>query len=208
MDENDTTASIQRYLDELANLESDSPVEPVVSTLLARSAQRLHMLCASVLYRSYPRLTKPPFSIEAEDLLGAVAERMIKALRQARPQTVRQFFAMTNQHIRWEMNSIARRLDEQAKNVELNSALAPSQESSGAELTPNARRILEAIENLSDEEREVFSLIRIQGMTHSEAAAILGVSTKTIQRRLNLSLVLLTETLGDLRPSLSKHEER
>jgi hypothetical protein len=27
-----------------------------------------------------------------------------------RPQTVRQFFALVNQHLRWELNDLARRL--------------------------------------------------------------------------------------------------
>ena len=57
----------------------------------------------------------------------------------------------------------------------------------------------EAVGGLSSEEREAFSLVRIQGMTQSEAAEILRVSTKTVQRRLNLSLLLLREALADLR---------
>jgi RNA polymerase sigma factor (sigma-70 family) len=200
VDESETTASIQRYLDELAGVHGDSPVEPIVSALLARSAHRLHLMCAALLYRSYPRLTRPPFTLQAEEVLSAVVERLLKALRELRPQTVRQFFAMTNQHMRWEMNDLVRRLDEHALTVGIDEASIVSMESSGAELNPNARRILEAIDNLPEHEREVFSLIRIQEMTHVEVAGILGVSTKTVQRRLNHGLLLLTEKLGDLRP--------
>jgi RNA polymerase sigma factor (sigma-70 family) len=58
--------------------------------------------------------------------------------------------------------------------------------------------MLEAIEALPEEEREVFSLVRIQGMSQSEAATLLQVSTKTVQRRLNRGLVLLTNALSDL----------
>ena len=53
---------------------------------------------------------------------------------------------------------------------------------------------------LPGEEREVFGLVRIQGLTHVEAAEVLGVSVKTVQRRLNRGLVLLDEKLDDLRP--------
>src|SRR5205823_892299 len=35
---------------------------------------------------------------------------------------------------------------------------------------------------LAEAEREVFDLIYYQGLTHAEAAALLGVSTKTVQR--------------------------
>jgi hypothetical protein len=122
VDESETTAAIQRYLNELAGVQGDSPVEPIVSALLARSAQRLHTLCASFLYRSYPRLTRPPYSLQAEEVLSAVVERLLKALREARPQTVRQFFGMTNQHMRWEMNDLARRLDERNPTVEIDEA--------------------------------------------------------------------------------------
>ena len=200
MDESATTAAVQRYLNELAGADGNSPVEPIVSALLARSAHRLHVLCASMLYRSYPRLTRPPYSLEAEEVLSAVVERLLKALRGARPLTVRQFFALTNQHVRWEMNDLARRLDESVPAVEIDSAV-PEPQSSGSELNSSARRILEAIENLPENEREVFSLVKLQEMTHNEVASILGVSTKTVQRRLNLGLVLLMERLGDLRPA-------
>ncbi len=48
----------------------------------------------------------------------------------------------------------------------------PAPETSGSVLGSNAVRMLEAIENLPDEEREVFELIRIQGITQSEAAEL------------------------------------
>jgi RNA polymerase sigma-70 factor (ECF subfamily) len=207
VDQSETTGAVQRYLDQLAEVHGDSPVGPIVSGLLARSAERLHWLCASLLYRSYPRLTRPPYSLQTEEVLSAVVARLLKALREARPRTVRQFFAMTNQHMRWEMNDLARRLDEQTPTVEIDDAALPSAQSSGSQLNPNARRILEAIENLPENEREVFSLVRIQGLTHSEVADVIGISTKTVQRRLNSGLLLLAEKLADLRPnSLSADE--
>jgi RNA polymerase sigma-70 factor (ECF subfamily) len=60
--------------------------------------------------------------------------------------------------------------------------------------------MLEAIGKLPDEEREVFDLTRIQGMTQAETAQLLGVSVATVKRRLNHGLQLLTEQLADLRP--------
>jgi RNA polymerase sigma-70 factor (ECF subfamily) len=197
MPEEHTTAVVQRYLDELAG---DRPAEPIVRALLDRAVRRLHLLCATVLYRSYPRLTQPPLNFQAEELLSAVAERLLKALRGIRPQTVRQFFALANQHMRWELNDLARRLDEQPAAVELCEGLVPAPPSSGSGLTPNGRRMLEAVEHLPEDEREAFGLVRIQGLTQAEAAGILGVSAKTVQRRLNRALLLLAEQLNDLRP--------
>jgi RNA polymerase sigma-70 factor (ECF subfamily) len=61
--------------------------------------------------------------------------------------------------------------------------------------------VLEAIDHLPDDEREVFSLVRVQGLTHAEAAEVVGVSTKTVQRRLNRAMVLLWKELEHLRPT-------
>ena len=67
--------------------------------------------------------------------------------------------------------------------------------------------MLAAIEGLPEDEREAFGLVRIQGMTQAEAAQVLNISTKTVQRRLNHALVLLAETLSDLRPDAPQHGE-
>src|SRR5262245_62200608 len=197
MGEEHTTAVVQRYLNEL---NQDSPAEPVVRALLDGAVRRLHLLCATLLYRSYPRLAQPPLNLQADELLSSVTERLLKALREARPGTVRQFFALANQHMRWELNDLARRLDDQPAAVELHEGLVPAPASSASGLTPNGRRMLEAIENLPDEEREAFGLVRVQGMTQTEAAQLLGVSVATVKRRLYRGLRLLTEQLADLRP--------
>jgi RNA polymerase sigma factor (sigma-70 family) len=198
MDEEQTTVVVQRYLDELAG---GSPAEPVVRALLDRAVRRLHQLCATLLHRSYPRLTRPPLNLQADEMLGAVVERLLKALREARPGTVRQFFALAGQHVRWELNDLARRLDEQPAAVELQEALVPAAASSDSGLTPHARRIFEAIDGLPEDEREAFDLVRIQGLTQAEAAQVLGVSAMTVKRRLARSLQLLAERLSDLRPT-------
>jgi RNA polymerase sigma-70 factor (ECF subfamily) len=193
-----TTAVVQRYL--LA-LDGDQPAEPIVRALLDHSVRRLQVLCGNLLYREYRRLTQPPLNLQPEEMLSAVVERLLKAMQSARPQTVRQFFALVNQHMRWELNDLARRLDEQPGAVELSDGMVPALPSSGSVLTPDGHRMLEAIDHLPEEEREVFGLVRIQGLTHGESAEILGVSAKTVQRRLNRSLVLLAKELDHLRPS-------
>jgi RNA polymerase sigma factor (sigma-70 family) len=197
MGEERTTAVVQRYLDELA---CDAPTDPVVRALLDQAVHRLHYLCATLLYRSYPRLTRPPLNLQADELLGAVVERLLKAMRETRPRTVRQFFALASQHMRWELNDIARRLDEQPGALELGEGLVAAPRSSESGLTPDGRRMLEAIDRLPEGEREAFELVRIQGLTQAEAAQVLGVSTMTVNRRLNRGLQLLAEALGDLCP--------
>jgi RNA polymerase sigma factor (sigma-70 family) len=200
MSNDQTTVAVQRYLDELAKLPGDAPAEPVIRALIGRSVERLHMLCATLLMRSYPRLTRPPLNLETDEMLSSVVDRLLKALRETRPATVRQFFGLANQHMRWELNDLARRLDKESPALELKEALVAAPHSSESGLSQDARRMLEAIDKLPEEEREVFSLVRIQGMTANEVANIVGCSSKTIQRRLNRGLILLEEMLADLRP--------
>ncbi len=199
-DEAGTTAAVQQYLGALAGAHADSPADPIIRALLARAVGRLHMLCTTLLHQSYPRLTQAPLNLQAEELLGAVVERLLKALEKVRPRDVRQFFALANQHMRWELNDLARRLDKRAPDVELLDSFAVAPESNGSELSQNAHKMLKAIEDLPEIEREVFSLVRIQGMSQTEAAEVMEVSSKTIQRRLNRSLVLLSEMLSDQQP--------
>jgi RNA polymerase sigma-70 factor (ECF subfamily) len=205
MSEGRTTIAIQQYLGELAKLDGGAPAGPVVRALIDTSVTRLHLLCRTLLFRSYPRLTHPPLNLQSEEMLSAVVDRLLKAMQEIRPETVRQFFALANQHMRWELNDLARRLDGQVPVGGLEAELIPSPENSGSQLSQNARRILDAIEALPEDDREAFSLVRIQGMTHREVADVLGVAEKTVQRRLNRSLMMLADKLDDLNPAAASH---
>ena len=127
---------------------------------------------------------------------------LLTALRTTRPPTVRRFFALACQHMRWQLNDLARRLDEQPAAAALaESGVTTPPSSSDSCLTPDGRRMLGAIEGLPEDEREAFDLVGIQGLTHAEAAAVVGVSERTMQRRLHQARVLLAEQLADFRPA-------
>jgi RNA polymerase sigma factor (sigma-70 family) len=198
MNEERTTAVIQRYLDAL---QGDTAAEPIIRELLERAVHRLRQLCGALLHRSYPRLTHPPLNLETDELVGGVVAGLITALQKIRPQTVRQFFALANQHMRWQLNDLARLLDERPRLAAVSeSGVVTPPDSADSILSQDARRMLLSIEGLPAEDREVFELVRIQGLTYAEAAAIVGVSVKTVQRRLNRARLLLAEELADLSP--------
>jgi RNA polymerase sigma factor (sigma-70 family) len=201
MNEEPTTVIIQRYLDAMPG---DTAAEPIIRELLERAASRLRLLCGTLLHKSYPRLTRPPANVETDELLGGIVAGLLTALRKTRPPTVRRFFALANQHMRWQLNDLAHRLDERPAAAALaESGVADFPASTASGLSPDARRILEVIEGLPEDEREVFELVGIQGLTHAEAATVIGVSEKTVQRRLNRARFLLAERLADLRPGTS-----
>ena len=110
MNEEPTTVIIQRYLDALPG---DAAAELLARELLERAAGRLRLLCGTLLHKSYPRLTRPPANLETDELLGDVVAGLLTAMRKTRPPTVRRFFALANQHMRWQLNDLAGRLDKQ-----------------------------------------------------------------------------------------------
>jgi RNA polymerase sigma-70 factor (ECF subfamily) len=104
--EEPTTVAIQRYLDALPG---DPAAEPVIRELLERAACRLRLLCAALIYQSYPRLARPPVNRGADELPGGAVAGLLAALRTTRPRTVRRFLALANQHMRWQLNDLASR---------------------------------------------------------------------------------------------------
>src|SRR3546814_9718007 len=69
-------------------------------TVVKTCALPIYLLSATMLYRSYPRLARPPLNLHPDEMLSALVERLLKAMRAVRPQTTRQFFALANQHMR------------------------------------------------------------------------------------------------------------
>jgi RNA polymerase sigma-70 factor (ECF subfamily) len=194
MPDEPTSAVIQRYLD---TLPGDPAAEPIIRTLLERVGGRLRHLCANLLHRNESRLTQPPAHTETDELLGGALAGLHTALRATRPPTVRQFYALACQHLRAHLNDLARRLEEQAAAAALpESGAAVPPGCAGSPPTPDRRRVLDAIEGLPEDEREVFDLVGILGLTHSEAAAVVGVSEKMLHQRLNRARLLLAEGLA------------
>ena len=200
MDAEDTNAAIQDCLNRLAGAAEDSDTRQIVRELLSVAAGRILLLCGSTLSRHYPRLATGPFNVQPDDLLGAVAERLIKAMRNVCPAQHREFFALTMKHIRWELNGLVRELDAHRYEPLPSDVMAREAEASGEQFSPLGHRILQAIQGLAQSDQEIFNLVRLRGMTQRDAAEVLGISERTVERRLKRILPRLWGELGGLQP--------
>jgi RNA polymerase sigma factor (sigma-70 family) len=199
--------AVQRCLNRL-RISNKANAEEIVREIISVSADRLRILCKSTLSRNYPRLAKGPLNLRPEELLSLVVERLMKAMRSVHLVHFRQFFALAVKHIRWELNEQARAIDGREYELLDSDAVAPPPAEDSQRPSPTSRRILETIDALPPNDREVFELVRLQGMSQVNAAEVLGVSVKTVQRRLNRALPYLSERLRDLDPVQWGNEER
>ena len=86
-----------------------------------------------------------------------------------------------------------------------NPGLAPDQLASGQVLR---ERIRIAVEELPEEQREVFLLRQLQGLGFKEVAEVVGVPVNTVKSRMRYALERLQLGLDDLREQAGKGAEK
>ena len=117
-----------------------------------------------MLRRSYPRLTGPPANLETAEMLGGVVEGFLKAMRSVPSPDRAAVFALADRHIGAGSSITWPARDERPVAVELRESLVSAPASSESGITPDGHRMLEAIDNLPEDEREVFGLTRIHDL--------------------------------------------
>jgi RNA polymerase sigma-70 factor (ECF subfamily) len=149
---------------------------------------------------------------ETGDVFQNAMLRLCRALRATVPPSLREFFRLAALQIRRELIDLARHHYGPAGPAAKHESQFPAENwttsnaahdppDPGDDPSPLALwgEFHELIERLPEEEREVFDLVWYQGLTHAEAAGVLGVSTKTVQRRWQGACLKLHEALhGDL----------
>src|SRR5262245_1528554 len=132
---------------------------------------------------------------QADDVLQNALLRLHRALGEVQPATVRDFFHFASVQIRRELIDLARHYygvegvgANHASNVgdSRSGAFAPTMAHSDS--NDPSRLLLwtefhEQINALPDDDREAFELLWYQGLNQAEAAELLGVSVRTLQRR-------------------------
>src|SRR5262245_38370624 len=137
---------------------------------------------------------------ETADVLQNALLRLMNALRDAKPQTSREFLALATLQIRRELLDLARKfygphgLGANQDSAAIADAPAPEdppdlshEPCSLAQWT----ELHQQIDALPDEEREVVGLLFYQGLSQAEAAELLNVAVRTVQRRWHAALCKL-----------------
>ncbi len=172
--------------------------------LMAHACERLRRLARKML-KGFPDLRRWE---QTDDLLQNALLRLHRALAEVKPSSVRHFFNLATVQMRRELLDLADHhfgpegdganhhtdgpclaagkdgtLDRQP-------AVADQPTSLDGWTEFHAR-----IEALPEEEREVVGLIWYEGLAQEEAAAVLGVSVRTVKRRWQAARLLLYEAV-------------
>jgi RNA polymerase sigma factor (sigma-70 family) len=176
--------------------------------LLDRAAQRLMKLTRRML-RNYPRLRRWE---QTDDVFQHSILRLYRSLGDVRPASVCEFFGLAATQIRRTLIDLARHHfgpgGQAARHHSDPGGCGPSTAQTAGHLACSDEppetldawaRFHEAVDHLPEDEREVFSLIWYGEATQREAAEWLGVSERTVMRRLLRARVLLHDSLRDAR---------
>jgi RNA polymerase sigma-70 factor (ECF subfamily) len=188
-----STTHLQHLLDHL-RAGHDSAREP----LLQHSLERCRHL-ASRMFRRHKDL----HAIDGtDDVLQKAVVRLYAALAKVQPPNVRAFFGLAARQIRWVLLDLARKCPV----VQPVGPVAPEEEPQDVAGEPSDllewTEFHEKVEALPDEERETFDLLLYQGLSQADAAAVLGISVRSVKRRWQRARLLLRDALRGDWPSL------
>lgn len=166
--------------------------------LIRLTGGRLEVLARRML-RDFPRVRR---WAETDDVMQNALVRLCRALESIRPATAREFYSLATVQLRRELIDLARHYAGPEGAAANHESRADPPELGVPDLThdPGAladwREFHEQVAALPDDEREVFGLVFYQGLTQEDAAELLGVSLRTVQRRWQAALLLLHRARG------------
>lgn len=172
--------------------------------LFLHATTRLERLTRKMLKR-YPNVHR---WAQTDDVLQNALARLLRSLEQVKPATLRDFFGLSTEMIRRELIDLARHYFG-PQGMGANHASSAGDESDDrppaherADSSADAHALLawqefhERIKELPEENFAVFDLVYYQDLTQSEAARLLGISERTVQRRWQAALVEINKLLG------------
>jgi RNA polymerase sigma factor (sigma-70 family) len=201
----DQTTVIQGWVERL-RLGDDS----ARAALLDCTCGRLTRLARKML-KSYPGVGRWE---QTDDVLQNALVRLDRALKAVTPQSSRDYFRLAAAQIRRELIDLARhysgpegRVEHRTTNAEsANHRCSPARAREPSDTTCEPGRLASwtefhrRIEGLAEEDREIFDLLWYQGLTQHEAALVLGVAERTVNRRWIAARLRLNEALSGQLP--------
>src|SRR5262245_53397026 len=100
--------------------------------LIDGAYERLRRLAAVILNESFPRLKAGPALLQTSDVANEAALAMYQALNEIQPATLREFFGLAAQRIRWLLLDQAKKLDRARENAQLTGAATEPYERPGS----------------------------------------------------------------------------
>jgi RNA polymerase sigma-70 factor (ECF subfamily) len=196
----DRTLHLQACLERLQRGEAAARKE-----LVAGACERLEQLTRKML-RAYPQLKRWE---QTEDVLQNALVRLDRALQDVAPPSLLDFYRLATLQIRRELIDMSRhyygpqgpgRLHATNAEGDPSGSQRPAYEQADSADGPDRLAVWtefhRQVEALPAEEREVYELIWYQGLQYTEAAAVLGVSARTVTRRWQDANLRLHDLLG------------
>lgn len=199
-DENAPNVQLQKWL-EAMRAGDKSAREHLISHFchqLQRHAQKM--------LRGYPALRR---WVETDDVFQNSMMRLLRALEEVQPASPAHFLSLAALQIRRELVDLVRHyfgpqgrgthhssgVRERPNDSESQLLFEPACESDDPSRLAAWAEFHEHTNHLPEEERQVFDLLWYQEMTQPEAAAVLGISERTLKRRWQSARLHLHEAL-------------
>ncbi len=187
----DRTAVLQHFIDRMRSGDAEARRE-----LIDRAYERLRHLSAVILRKSFPRLKGAPALVDTTDVANESAYRLYQALAQIQPETVRDFFRLAAQRIRWLLLDLAKQSDRAGQQGLDEVRSVDGHVDSSHPGSPLAlAELYRQIDLLPENEREVLDLLYFHGLTQVETATALGVTERTVRRHWTAARARLYEAL-------------
>lgn len=193
----DNTTHLQSLIDRLR-----AGDEAARDELISRSRKRLQRLA----HRQLDRFPSARARLaQTEDVVQDAVIRLMEALEQVPVSSVAGYFGLASKKMRELLIELTRRLPPPAamggSAATTNSpGVNPAAETAGPATRAERTELHSQVENLPEDDREVFELIHYMGLTQAEVAELLGCSVRTVKRRWQEARLKLRAILQDEEP--------
>jgi RNA polymerase sigma-70 factor (ECF subfamily) len=199
-----STALLQLHLE---RMQAGDPAAR--EALFAHVRARLERLAGKML-QGYPGVRRWE---QTDDVLQGALVRLLRALEEVRPASVRGFLGLAAEQVRRELLDLARHHfgpegpgAKHASAPDRSDGRGPLYDRADLSHEPSALagwcEFHRQVEQLPEPEREVVGLLFYQELSQVEAADLLGVTVRTVQRRWQSALLMLHKVLKGQWPGL------